>query len=779
MATRDTNRSPPTAVRGKVESRRLPRWLYLYFLLAGCLLFVLFASLYFNRRIVDIQAYGAQVSRAWASRSDQYSELGQLAAEIAVPAKDVFESGEPDDETKELQSALQRFEQATIATRIDLNSNVAAQDALHLSEGLHAVNTNVRKMASEANQVFVNFNKEKSAAGKHMAAMDRLYKEVRIGIHELEQYVNEIEQRTFDEQERETTALTKWQYGLDALIAVLTIGVVAYAVILSRRITEAAAAAEYSMTLLQESEEALRQETAAAAQANQAKSNFLANMSHEIRTPMTAIMGYVELLLEPECGELERQDGLQVIRRSARHLLDLINDILDISKIEADKIKVERIPTDVPQIVADVASFMRPSAIAKGLNFNVTFGDRVPRKICSDPIRLKQVLFNLVGNALKFTSRGEIRVHVSCQVKNNVCITMFEVTDTGIGMTEEQTLRVFEPFTQADESTTRRFGGTGLGLTISKRLVQLLGGELIMKSLPGVGSAFQFTIDGGPVENIEMVHGFSESLLATPRSAADNVRIVLKGRVLLAEDGPDNQRLIAGHLRKTGAEVVVAENGRIAVDLAREQHFDLILMDMQMPELDGYSATRELRNLGCTLPIVALTAHAMAEDREKCLGAGCTDYLTKPIAKSDLLTSVANYLSHGKLTVPTSCLSTKPLEIAKSSAVVKSSFADDAAMAEALSEFVAALPERVMNICELLNGEHRMELRRLLHQLKGAGGGFGFDGITQLAAKAERSLKEDETLDTIRTEVNSLIALIRSIDGYQQSREGQPWLIQF
>ncbi|HVJ86398.1 MAG TPA: response regulator, partial [Caulifigura sp.] len=438
---------------------------------------------------------------------------------------------------------------------------------------------------------------------------------------------------------------------------------------------------EHLEELVAERTSELAAATAAAEEASRAKSAFLANMSHEIRTPMTAITGFADALLESDQSPAERQEALQTIRRSSRHLLELINDILDLSRIEAGKMAVERIPVDVPQIAADVTSLLRPTAIAKKLDLQLTFGDQVPRTVLSDPLRVKQLLVNLVSNAVKFTERGQVRVHVSSEMRGANCFVHFAVTDTGCGLRPQQLNKLFQPFTQADNTMTRRYGGTGLGLAISKRLAELLGGELWAESLVGVGSVFRFSIDGGPVEGLQMIQELKESSLSASTIADRNIQ--LNGRILLAEDGLDNQKLLSQILRKAGAEVVIAENGRIAVEAVARATFDVILMDMQMPEMDGYTATRQLRAMGFTMPIMALTAHAMSGDREKCLDAGCTDYLTKPISKAALLAALATRMptESTKPRTFTTPAQAKLVELTAGGRV-RSEFADDPEMSE-------------------------------------------------------------------------------------------------
>ena len=394
----------------------------------------------------------------------------------------------------------------------------------------------------------------------------------------------------------------------------------------------------------------------AAESATRSKSEFLANMSHEIRTPITAILGFVEVLLEEQQGDWGR-DELATIQRNGEHLLAIINDILDISKIEARRMSVERIPCSPLQVVADVNSLMHVRASAKGLALRVEFHTTIPETIQTDPTRVRQILITLIGNAVKFTEIGEVKLIVSF-LPGDRPLMQFDVVDMGIGMSEREAKNLFKQFSQAETSTTRRFGGTGLGLAISKRLAEMLGGDVILlQSQPGVGSHFRMTIAAGSVEGVNMLE--MPNLLAYQEGAKHGTTVqkavppvLLSGRILLAEDGPDNQRLIAHILKKAGAEVAIVDNGKKAVDAVRAavktgQHFDLILMDMQMPVMDGYEATTTLREEGYTGWIVALTAHAMASDRQKCLNAGCNDYATNPIQRKEFFATLSKYVGQG------------------------------------------------------------------------------------------------------------------------------------
>jgi PAS domain S-box-containing protein len=497
----------------------------------------------------------------------------------------------------------------------------------------------------------------------------------------------------------------------------------------------------------------LRRAKEAAEAVNESKSAFLANVSHEIRTPMTAILGYTDLLTDPDLSASERADYLTTIRRNGDHLLAIVNDVLDLSKIEAGKMTVERIASSPPVLVAEVATMMHPRAIHKGLTLDVAYRRPIPETIQADPTRLRQILINLIGNAIKFTETGGVRLEISMEAASPPARPQlrFDVIDTGLGLTAEQQEALFLPFTQADSSTTRRFGGTGLGLTISKRLAQMLGGDITVSSVPDKGSMFTLRVDTGPLEGVAMLDDPAEAVrqaAAVVPSREEHIR--LSGRVLLAEDGPDNQRLIAFYLRKAGADVTIAEDGLAAREKALQAGdagvpFDVILMDMQMPKLDGYSATARLRAVGYRGPVVALTANAMEQDREKCLRAGCDDFISKPVSRHMLLETVRKHLGgepdgggkHNGNREDDGATSAA----GEGSLPLVSELAGDPDLEPLLERFVSLLPQRVEAMRRTFIDRDLRRLAELAHQLKGAAGSHGFGAITEAAHHLEETAR--------------------------------------
>ncbi len=507
----------------------------------------------------------------------------------------------------------------------------------------------------------------------------------------------------------------------------------------------------------------------AAEEASRAKSEFLANMSHEIRTPMTAILGYTDLLLDDLRESPRVAEWLQIMRRNGNHLLGIINDILDLSKIEAGKMTVEHIECSPCQLVADVSSLMRARAMEKKLSFSCEYVGKIPESIQTDPTRLRQILINLVSNAIKFTQHGGL--HVVTRVMKTAseegpAVMAFDVIDSGMGLTRDQQAKLFEAFNQADTSHTRRFGGTGLGLAISRKLAQMLGGDITVTSQEGQGSTFTVTCSVGMLAGVRMITRPREAMVpatdeGTPMAETGNALPTLKGRILLAEDGPDNQQMISLILNKAGADVTVACNGKVAVEKAlaafnEGRPFDLILMDMQMPELDGYAATRDLRNRNYRLPIVALTAHAMATDRQRCLDAGCDEYSTKPVDRRKLLGLAARFMQGSQLTSEdaNSSMTHPPLY---------SDLSNDPNLLTAVTSFINILPSRFAAIQSAMDGRDLEVLAKLAHQLKGSAGTFGFMPITHAAAALEQIAKGQADLVKLTESVKALATLVARV----------------
>lgn len=477
--------------------------------------------------------------------------------------------------------------------------------------------------------------------------------------------------------------------------------------------------------------------------ANAAKSEFLANMSHEIRTPLCGILGYADVLRRGAGSADQRDSYLDTIQTSGQHLLALINDILDLSKIEAGRMECERIPCSPHEILCDISSVLRVRAQEKGLRLDCKWVTPVPETIVTDPARLRQLLMNLAGNAIKFTESGGVTIRAAIDPQRPEPRFVCEIEDTGIGIQPDHLERIFLPFDQADNSITRNYGGTGLGLTICRSIVQELGGEITAESQPGRGSTFRVTLETGPLDDVHFIEeSFCDAL--RPRSYRPTTELVAGAippiRVLLVEDGETNRKLISLVLTQAGATVICAENGREGVMLARRETFDLILMDMQMPEMDGYTATRTLRSLGYDLPIVALTAHAMRSDEEKCFEAGCSEYLSKPVQIDWLLKTVRTAVEPSTATPVGE--DTFEAEIDSALPIGSTLPADLPGLRRIIDDFVSKLANKMDEMHAAYEAGDWEELARLAHWLKGSSGTVGFDCLTAPARELEQQAKQ-------------------------------------
>ncbi|MGD8742061.1 MAG: ATP-binding protein [Granulosicoccaceae bacterium] len=491
---------------------------------------------------------------------------------------------------------------------------------------------------------------------------------------------------------------------------------------------------EQAATIAEARDKALR--------ANKAKSTFLANMSHEIRTPLTAIIGYSDALLGNGQIKQDQFDAINTIHKSSQHVLHIINEILDLSKIEAEKLEIEKMMVSPVQILKDVSALMRMQANEKDLLFQVNYKTPVPETILTDPTRLKQILLNLFSNAVKFTSQGSVSIDVSCRADKQ--LMRFDIIDTGIGMNKEQMDRIFDAFSQADASTTRKYGGTGLGLTLSRQLAEMLGGAITVESEPGKGSRFMVEITTGKLDNIPFVDQVDDMASADNNSRVVMPQKLLCGNVLIVEDTEVNQKLLEIYARKLGAEVTIAENGMQAIEYVRANDYDLVLMDMQMPVMNGVDATRALRKLGYTRPIVALTANASNEDREQCLSAGCDDFMVKPVDRDRFDQVVSGYLR-------------APTQQPEAAPVISTLLEENPDIADLVEAYIEGLPSTVSSIRQAVAKADWDTLENMLHQLKGSAGNYGYPELSKLATSLE-----SHVIDRDEHEVDQLTGTIEA-----------------
>lgn len=513
------------------------------------------------------------------------------------------------------------------------------------------------------------------------------------------------------------------------------------------------------VTLLEEKEILLRKSMEAAEEANLAKSAFLSNMSHEIRTPMTAILGFTEVLRRGfNLNRDDRQRHLDTIARSGQHLLELINDVLDLSKVESGAMEVESIPTELPRLAHEVIKVLKVKADEKEISLELVIDNDQPEFVYSDPSRVRQIMTNLVGNAIKFTETGGVTLAIAYRPESEEIHV--RVTDTGIGMNAQQQASIFDAFTQADSSITRRFGGTGLGLSISRKLAEALGGSIEVDSEPGKGSTFSVRVPVGDISAARLIPVDEVYASLDTIVQEDNYTWAFnESRLLVVDDAPENRELLSVLLGDLGLGVTLAENGQEAVDLATSQEFDLVLMDIQMPVMDGYQAVAQMRKQNLTIPIVALTANAMKGYEEKILAAGFSHYQTKPIDLDRLTQLLAGLLGGRKVqrqeaSVSDSAGSEDRAEPVSSDTELQTERVhsdltrNDAKFKPIVVKFLEKLQPELELMKSLQKKGDWAGLRDRAHWLKGSGGTVGFSTLYELAKSLEQAAEHEQAIET-------------------------------
>ncbi len=602
-----------------------PRWHLVYFALAGFDLLTILISLALSHNLMTMYAQSVDTNRVWASRIGSISQLGDFAQAVNAPGNDVFDTHDVPAERTNRDEALLQFGTRIAAIQSELAVGATEEERLRMSGMLGVTQVAMDEMVAKADLIFHHLEVGDSlAAGSEMASMDRAYAQVTRSVSDTVRVVQTIQGGRLDSQIANARHLQWLELVVACLVILMVVGVTLYGHFLSR--------------LMQRQADALKK-SAIAEQASQAKSVFLANMSHEIRTPLNGILGMAQVVSMNELSVMQRS-RVDVIQSSGNALLAILNDILDLAKIQAGKFDLSVAPFNSVELATVIADAFRGAADIRGIDLIVEVEDGVAADWVGDSHRLRQVLSNLVGNAVKFTGSGAVHIEVAGTAAGPV----FRVRDTGAGIAPDQLACLFEQFTQVDDDTTRQYGGTGLGLSISREIVDLMGGSIAVQSEVGVGSCFTVTIP------LEAALPVASVRLDGPTPSNDPTASSQGLRILAAEDNATNVLVLRALLASLDADLTVVSNGHEAVDAVRKQAFDIILMDIQMPGMNGVDATRAIRDIEradgrLPIPIIALTANVMSHQTEDYFAAGMNDYVAKPIDLTALFTTMDKVLN--------------------------------------------------------------------------------------------------------------------------------------